>query len=118
MIINPTSHFIGLSLLSDVLCGLFDRLALYIENNGIQDSVELQRYESLHITLYYLGENISDNEMLLYTQFSDSIPNTGIIMHGIEYFYRNDLPYILFVLPENREYFHQMNRELTSQFQR
>ena len=69
MILKSTSHFIGLSIVSEVFQLLFDRLSLYIKSLDIQDSIELQRLESIHITLYYLGESISSNEMRSYMQF-------------------------------------------------
>ncbi len=119
MITNPTSHFIWLSISPDICRWLFDRLALYIETYDIQNSVELQRLESIHITLYYLGDTVSENEKWIYEQYHNSFPKDWVIyMNNIDYFYRNDSPSILFLLPENGDDFLKQNTLLTSLFQR
>lgn len=119
MITESTSHFIGLSLPSDLFQILFDELSRYIEAHYIQDSVELQRLESLHITLYYLDDLISDNELSLYEQFLNSTQRDGLIhIQSMDYFHREDSPYILYLLPENTEHLYQMNDQLITTFQR
>lgn len=56
-----TSHFVWLEIISEKFTDLFCALQKYLRENNIENIIEFQNILSLHITLYYLWENISEN---------------------------------------------------------
>jgi 2'-5' RNA ligase len=117
MITNPTSHFIGVSLDSSLFASLFDKLSCYIEEYHLAGSIELQRSNSLHITLYYLPSDLSGRDMIHYREYLNSVQqDIEFWISDIGYFSREDSPYILYILPSNIEYFQSQNTALASIF--
>lgn len=57
-----TSMFIGILLDSNLFTNLFLQLNKYIKDNNLLNSIILQDVNSIHLTLYYLGENFSGSE--------------------------------------------------------
>lgn len=64
---QTTSHFIGLSLGSRYFVDTFIELQKYFKEHGLEKAVEFQNVLSLHITLYYLDNEItaSDKEQIV-----------------------------------------------------
>lgn len=56
-----TSHFVWLEIISEKFIDLFYALQKYLRENNIENILEFQNILSLHITLYYLWENIPEN---------------------------------------------------------
>jgi 2'-5' RNA ligase len=117
MITNPTSHFIGVSLDSSLFASLFDKLSWYIHEYHLEESIELQRCESIHITLYYLPSSLSDSDTMHSHDFLNSIAkDIEFWISDIGYFSREGSLYILYLLPSNIEYFQSQNMDLASMF--
>lgn len=57
---ETTSHFLGINLNNKLFAGLFKSLQKYLKENNIEDAISLQNLSSLHITIYYFGENLDD----------------------------------------------------------
>lgn len=118
MIMLPTSHFIGVSLDSTVFENLFYELSHYIEEHQLAgSSIELQRSDTLHITLYYLPSDLSGSDMIHYREYLNSVQqDIEFRVSELAYFSRGDSPYILYILPSNIEYFQSQNTALASIF--
>jgi len=59
---ETTSHFIWIELKSELFSDLFVGLYKYLKINKIEDIVSFQNSLSMHITLYYLEKELSDND--------------------------------------------------------
>jgi 2'-5' RNA ligase len=55
---ETTSHFLGVTLKKEVFSDLINSLWEYQKENMIQEIIEIQDLDSLHITLYYLGRKL------------------------------------------------------------
>ncbi len=119
MILQPTSHFIWLTLQWDIFQELYESLGDYIIKYNLSEVIQLQRFDTLHITLYYLDKNITDNEKYIFQEFQKNTPlDSGISLDTVWYFYRNELPYICYILPRDIWYFVRLNNILAWLFHR
>ncbi|MBX9809007.1 hypothetical protein K2X92_01290, partial [Candidatus Gracilibacteria bacterium] len=119
MILQPTSHFIGLSLQQSFFQDLYVSLDDYIIRHHLSRFIQFQRPETIHITLYYLGKHISDNEKDVFQEFQKNTPlDSDISLDTVGYFYRDDLPYICYILPRDIGYFARLNNILAGLFHR
>ncbi len=117
MIPKPTSHFIGLSLSSDLFLALFEKLSWYIDYYDIQMSLELQRLDSIHITLYYLSQTLSDRDRELYISFREGHAELISLSLGeLSYFYQDNTPCILYISLWEVEKISLINQQLSHLF--
>jgi len=95
---NITSYFIGIALKNEYFSSLYKDLNEYSLNNRIENTIELQNNNSLHVTLYYLDKNISDE--------IDELRN------DINMLKKNEKEYVLFI--EENKYFKRNNQDFLS----
>lgn len=57
-----TSHFIGIKINSRIFVDFFVKLQQYLKDHKAEQAIELQNIHSLHITLYYLQDEIPVQE--------------------------------------------------------
>jgi 2'-5' RNA ligase len=62
MLMQTTSHFIGVSLDSKYFVNTFIALQRYFKEHDLEKAVEFQNVLSLHITLYYLDKELTGSE--------------------------------------------------------
>lgn len=61
-------------------------------------SLELQRLDSIHITLYYLSQTLSDRDRELYISFREGHAELISLSLGeLSYFYQDNTPCILYI---------------------
>ena len=104
-----------------LLDDLFDELCAYIRDHQLENSIQLQSRESLHITIYYLDALLSDSEQSSCLELLDAwaiARKRNIHLRWCEYFYRGDLPYILYIVPDNIAYFTNKNKQASEQLHR
>lgn len=58
-----TSHFIGITLKSELFVDLFKDLKKYFNKNNLSNIVVLQNLESVHLTLYYLDKSLDEKSL-------------------------------------------------------
>lgn len=104
-----------------LLDDLFDELCEYIRDHQLEMSVQLQSRESLHITIYYLDAVLSDSEQSSCLELLNEwaiARKRNVHLRWCKYFYRGDLPYILYIAPDNFTYFELKNKQATEQLYR
>lgn len=111
---NITSHFIAIELNNELFWSLFLSLEKYLQDNDIENIIELQNKETLHITLYYLEKNLSEENIeSILTNIDEINLSKEVYVHMPQYFYRDDKRYVLYLdiktdidLKEYRNFFH------------
>ena len=86
---KTTSHFLWIEIKTELFSNIFVEVYKYTKENNIEDSLLFQNPLSLHITLYYLEENIKDitkDEIKEYIKKFDI--NDKIIISWFNYFFR------------------------------
>lgn len=104
-----------------LLDDLFDELGEYIREYQLDDIVQLQSRESLHITIYYLDTILSDrahSTCLELLELWKAETKMNISLRNIGYFYRETSPYILYIAPDNITYFAHKNKQASEEFHR
>jgi 2'-5' RNA ligase len=75
---QTTSHFIGITLDSRQFVDLFVDLQQYLDKHGLKDVVEFQNILSLHITLFYLGSSVAEEEKAQILKDISGMPTESI----------------------------------------
>lgn len=96
---HTTSHFIGLKLKSGLLSDLFVRLQQALENDP--DALEFQNILSVHITLFYLPKELTQNDRenirnALRHFDTDSLERG---LKGFDYFGDSHAPRLCYLVP-------------------
>lgn len=115
-----TSMFIGILLDSNLFSNLFLQLNKYIRDNNLLNSITLQNANSIHITLYYLGANLSSNEKKEMQYYLDEIKkvvqNLELDITSFNYFYAQGKERICYFEFSNIEKIVEINHILRINF--
>ncbi len=101
-----TSHFVWLEIISENFIDLFCELQKYLRENNIENILEFQNLLSLHITLYYLWENIPENFI-----FQKNIWDENLL-ENFDYFKKENREYICYGTIKNTEILKSIFNEL------
>jgi len=86
---QTTSHFIGAKMEPSVFIDLFVDMYQYLKNNNVRDCLEFYNPLSVHITLYYLDSDISEQKNQIEKWILDinkEILNTKIFIDSVSFF--------------------------------
>lgn len=119
---KTTSHFIGIKINSKAFIDLFFTLQKYIKDNDLALVIELQDIQNLHVSLYYLPQEIPAQEL-------SSIKNTIKTLHDlykdfmlthnkVSYFKKDDSDYLCYVVCSQTKELNKLNRQLANQYKK
>ncbi len=91
---KKTSQFIAIEINPKLFSNIFSTVYWYLKDNNILEYFIFQNILSLHITLYYLPENITNNqEKLLFKDIENTKISSEIFSENIWYFRNNQNNY-------------------------
>jgi len=94
---KTTSYFIWISLKPEIFSDIFVDVYNYIKTNNIENIVSFQNILSVHITLYYLEQNIDSNIKTEIKNYIKKMDIASLIkLDGFNYFYRWKNRFILY----------------------
>lgn len=120
LIMNITSHFIGLEVDGASFKQLFEQLLQYRDQSALHDVIEPQAYISLHITLYYLPSDLGASrrtEILQHCRQLSTHAHSAIrsSLH-LGYFGLTGNEKVCFIAPNEDKMFHVLHRSLEERF--
>ena len=117
---KPTSHFLGISLNSKLFSGLFNSIQKYLKENNIESVIELQNINSLHITLYYFGQNLDNvilfrlkNNLLELNKKENLFP---IFIDELNFFEKKGQKYLYYLYPSKGKKIEEINSKLKQNY--
>ena len=118
--IKTTSHFLGISLNSKLFSGLFNSIQKYLKENNIESVIELQNINSLHITLYYFGQNLDNvilfrlkNNLLELNKKENLFP---IFIDELNFFEKKGQKYLYYLYPSKGKKIEEINSKLKQNY--
>jgi len=106
-----TSYFLWLEIISEKFVDIFCKLQEYLRENNIENILEFQNILSLHITLYYLWENIPENFIFPKSIFQN------IELISFDYFKKGNREFICYGTIKNIEILKSIFENLHSLYQ-
>lgn len=108
-----TSHFLGITLDTELFVDLFTELQIYLNNNSISSCLEFVNPLSLHLTLYYFGDKfissdykkIKKNIFLLNKKFK----NLSLSLDSYGVFQKNEVDCLYYLYPSFYVKFKKIN---------
>ncbi|MDD2483053.1 MAG: 2'-5' RNA ligase family protein [Candidatus Shapirobacteria bacterium] len=115
---KTTSHFLGITLNNKLFLGLFNSLQKYLNENNIENAIELQNINNLHITLYYFGEKIDSKTLL---KVKDDLLKLNKIIFPIyidkfNFFEKERQIYLGYLSPSKNKKIKEINSKLKSNY--
>ena len=117
---TTTSHFLGISLNTDLFIGLFKSLRKYLKENNIENAISLQDRSSLHITIYYFGENLDDatlsklkNDLLILNKKEKLFP---IFVDEVNFFMQQGQNRLCYLYPSKGKKIEEINSILKPKY--
>ncbi len=100
-----TSYFVGVKLDPVKLVDLFVNIQEFLRSKDAESCIEFQNILSIHVTLYYFKNDLSDDELKKVRAKLDKVRNNSghirISLNGLKYFQSNDIYHISFLEPSN-----------------
>lgn len=85
---NATSHFIWIELKSELFSDVFVNIYKYLKENKIENIVSFQNPLSIHITIYYFGNNLNKEEKSIKNEINKLDLSQEIYIKWVKYFYK------------------------------
>lgn len=118
--IKTTSYFLGISLNSNLFSVLFISIQKYLKENNIENVIELQNINSLHITLYYFGQNLDNitlfrlkNDLLELNKKENLFP---IFIDELNFFEKKEQKYLCYLYPSKCKKIEEINSKLKQNY--
>ncbi len=115
-----TSHFLGISLNNKLFFDLFNSLQKYLKENNLENVIELQNLYSLHITLYYFGQNLDNvtlfrlkNDLLELNKKENLFP---IFIDELNFFEKKGQNYLCYLYPSKGKKIEKINSKLKQNY--
>lgn len=119
---SNTSHFIGIKINSRVFVNLFVQLQQYLKINDAEQAIELQNIHSLHVSLYYLQEEIPfqertniENTITILTKLHK---NFILTPNHIAYFKKNESDYLGYISCFQVQELSKLNNQLAEEYKK
>lgn len=115
---KTTSKFLGITLNQSILKTLFDSLKEYSKKNNLQNTIEIQNQNSVHITLYYLDKNINKSvfEQIQKNLFDLNKEKVHISLNKVSFFNKEDKNYICYLSPHFPKKLEKINLYLKQKY--
>lgn len=112
-----TSKFVGILLDKSVFFDLFAKLNEYLKKNNLRSDIILQDVRSIHLTLYYLNNRLSEKGkvQLLVGRLRKNLQNLELNMTSFNYFYDRGKERICYFECKNESLI-EVNKILKSNF--
>ena len=112
-----TSHFIAIELKSEIFESLYSKIQVFLSKNKIEDILVFQNIDTIHITLYYLDNNLDLNSKVNIKNIIWDIDiKENIFINDFKYFYRKNKEFLLYLKPESKIDFLEKRNILDMEF--
>lgn len=82
-----TSMFVGILLNKTLFSNLFLKLRSYLKEHRLEDYIILQGIDSLHLSLYYLDNNLPEGVLGLLSKIRKDLEGLELNITSFDYFY-------------------------------
>ncbi len=114
---KTTSHFIAIELKSEIFESLYSKIQFFLSENKLEDIIVFQNLRSIHITLYYLDNNLDlKNKNKIKRIIKNIDIKENIFINNFKYFYRENKEFLLYLKPESKIDFLEKRNILDSEF--
>jgi 2'-5' RNA ligase len=105
-----TSHFLAVSLEASYFADLLVDLQAFCRAQGIESCLELQNPLSLHVTLYYLPEILSGDDLAAIRSSVATFHTPQIFIDSVDFFQRDGQDYLCYLAPRPNNQLDQINQ--------
>lgn len=109
-----TSMFVGILLDKSVFFDLFVKLSNYLKENSLEDSIILQDVNSLHLSLYYLDNDLPQKAQDLLSKIRKELKDLELNITSFNYFYDQEKERIAYFEANNTERLKETNQVFRS----
>ncbi|MBP7057248.1 2'-5' RNA ligase family protein [Candidatus Gracilibacteria bacterium] len=105
-----TSHFLAVSLDVSYFADLLVALQTFCREREIESCLELQNPLSLHVTLYYLPEALSADDLAAIRSSLVTFSTPQVFISGVSFFQRDGQDYLCYLAPRPNNQLDQVNQ--------
>ena len=114
---KTTSHFIWIELKSEIFESLYSKIQFFLRTKKLENILAFQNIETIHITLYYLDNNLNLQNINDIKNFIENINiKENIFINNFKYFYRENKEFLLYLKPESKIDFLEKRNILDNEF--